>query len=1443
MFYLPSQILRRVREYGQYFFYHFGRHCATHQIRVILICAVVITSLFYPALAAAGHTLFRISTALDDDGWYVDIPAEWSGGVLRGWRDTMQIWAGHPSLLTSPQTPAYCYEGAVVRAEQLLLDSTGVNLGSLKQALISIQQLQGRLQDAIDAQQIPCIRAVPLGDCLTLSPLLFWDARGDDLHANSSVAGVPIRPEMVTASRLNPRRPLQSAEYLVLTYFLMDTQQQQQRATWLNVVRAAARDMHAPGQKPIQVRLQEQQDLSLLGLDLARPPAPRHAQMDLGIISAFIYVVYALFLAYLTWSMRRMDGVHSRMGLTFTATVEIVVSTIASLSICALVGFEISLVPGVLLPILIVFIGAEHMINIVDTVTKTNVALPVRERLAQGLSRAGTSNTLKLITYNSILGVIAGTSDDGVIRQFTTFAIVVLVAHWFLAHTFFATVLSIDMSRLELQEMLSLRQDGLDSDHNTKRANPIRGEDKRDPSDPFLYLDEIGRVVERFLHGRATKNFSLMLLLATITTLYYAKAPVLLGEHWDPLDTDPAVLASSPLTFVSEEVKDEAAVRIWQLLNPNLVSPFCVAIQTPVILSANAHWKTAPSSLGDGDSGFLTAFVSFVISVIRFPLRLFFYHPRTFRLLAWIFKIMVLPISFTTFLLWRLLLYLLKNAELLEAYHEGDGEYHIGQGSYQATVDEKHTSLEGHMTFSTLPRTFVSDVEMIASSADGRVVASVGARNEIALWKLADEFDFCQAKGKAGPRRACVDVSEVLSRPLTALARPPASALLLPPPALASTSRAAYTVTSIALSHSGEYLAVGTGAGLLAVWLVKWDLKDSFSIGELVGLMAIQNINVGIVSIHFAPPPDAGRRSLSRTPPPNLSRKQTSCAYDQVAIVTYEGGNVVKWRFGKDEPTASFITPTSHAPVTKASVIPFALPFRHESRILVAHHLEDGMLELTDVTHSDTEVPVVPPGYRVCAGTSSDNVVQVHVCSMLLGFAPRLILACATGSGVVSLWDGSTQDLITVLDDSFGRISQLRVAPVQCTACRFCGHLPMESFSVVFSTGYALRFFDIHIEDEQTQRCACTRSTLIPAAAGASSVHRHGRCSSNASQTDSPTRSRKRPVTSADKNSPAPFPVSAHGVHSRRASEKNLAAEYSNGNSRRGSMDSASSLNLYYADSDRRTHDAIMMAYTGETIGPSNRSFWLRATPLLAIEAVCERGCWEASDTGVFGFKRRARAKNQAGHVAGRHDIFISSERHPGVEKKVGLTAPVLDRWEVWKFDPALPVLRSSTLAALSASDEGECRAAQQDEEDTPRLPFTRVSPLTYVSRAFDLSRRSEGLSGTRAGDFLSERYTFSENTAGKITKGVSCLLMRQSTGEELARYVHASPKECLSAGEKRPTLRIYPSCDINIEFAILRFVPTHGKKHRDRMGDGTSACARDEDPQGDGGGTEGGGG
>lgn len=161
----------------------------------------------------------------------------------------------------------------------------------------------------------------------------------------------------------------------------------------------------------------------------------------------------------------------------------------------------------------------------VDAVSTTSITLSVKQRIAEGLSRAGTSNTLKVVSYNSILGVIA-VFATGAIRQFCAFAIVVLVAHWFLAHTFFMAVLSIDIQRLEVSHPALLVRAGPDFIHqleellrqNSYLTPAIPNSTKVTPDDgkSTSKWDSLMLFTRGLLSGRATKNLSLLLVMHSL---------------------------------------------------------------------------------------------------------------------------------------------------------------------------------------------------------------------------------------------------------------------------------------------------------------------------------------------------------------------------------------------------------------------------------------------------------------------------------------------------------------------------------------------------------------------------------------------------------------------------------------------------------------------------------------------------------------------------------------------------------------------------------------------------------------------------------------------------------------------------------------------------------------------------------------------------------------
>lgn len=346
----------------------YNSHCATHQIRVILISCVVITSLFYPALDV--YTSSKNSSPAILDKF---ISANTATGITTP-KDLVNLWSGHDTLHIheDPITHAQCREA--LRVERILIQSPLVDDDRAlnHRILSSTLHLEQLLQDLASTADAPCLKG-PNGQCFVISPLAFWaynrDALLSDVNIldtlsnsnNISVAGIPITPHMVLAGRGSYEHPgaanrLDYATFLTLTYFFPKSAcwaSEPQHAWWVQTVKSAVAQ-----NAEVIVQLPE---ASLIALEVCiyRRPAftflvhyvPVPFQYDLHLsegrsaISAFLYLAYIGFFAYVAWSVRRMDAVHSRLGVTFTALVEIAVSTITSLSVCALVGFKITMVP------------------------------------------------------------------------------------------------------------------------------------------------------------------------------------------------------------------------------------------------------------------------------------------------------------------------------------------------------------------------------------------------------------------------------------------------------------------------------------------------------------------------------------------------------------------------------------------------------------------------------------------------------------------------------------------------------------------------------------------------------------------------------------------------------------------------------------------------------------------------------------------------------------------------------------------------------------------------------------------------------------------------------------------------------------------------------------------------------------------------------------------
>lgn len=148
--------------------------------------------------------------------------------------------------------------------------------------------------------------------------------------------------------------------------------------------------------------------------------------------------------------MRRMDRVHSRPGLLFTAFVTMGTSTLLSLSVCKILRFSVDGIPWKLIPLLITVLAVDNTFVLTHAVVSTPVEWPIAQRVGQGLAKVGPSMFLALVVEHILLFTAWGFIPIRSVREMVLLAAVALKADAAMQITLFLPVLSIDIQRLEV---------------------------------------------------------------------------------------------------------------------------------------------------------------------------------------------------------------------------------------------------------------------------------------------------------------------------------------------------------------------------------------------------------------------------------------------------------------------------------------------------------------------------------------------------------------------------------------------------------------------------------------------------------------------------------------------------------------------------------------------------------------------------------------------------------------------------------------------------------------------------------------------------------------------------------------------------------------------------------------------------------------------------------
>ncbi|CDS01201.1 related to Sterol regulatory element binding protein cleavage-activating protein [Sporisorium scitamineum] len=829
-------LVRQFRSQGETLFQHHGRWISKHQIRTLLLCSLVITSLFYPAVgiyfwASKGGP--GVSRGDAKSVWrslstpFMDSFASSGRKHVNSLSDLRMIWDDARDLQAidvsdakvlldhrarqSPSTadataPAFSRPRCQsIRVEHVFVTTDDVMAGRgprfgvlEKRILNSALQLQNSIEselrkdvdeDALE-HDLVCIQArssfpgrspslntasgnVEPAACLTLSPLEYWsmDSQAilhDDAPAqfvaqsllNRTRLGAPLSPSTTLAGRWHLFKRLPRAEFLAFTFFLRNddpnscsqarVSQSIARLTVPSVAGATAgrSSWHEVLTRVTggQVRLIASPENISHSLVLQFAPdaaASKHKPTHIFLLTAYAFVII-----YISRGLIKLRKVHSRFGLAFTGTTQLLISMIMSVSICALLGIRLTLVPWELLPFVIVVVGSENMYSLTKAIVDTPLSLTVSSRIAHGLGKVGVPITLTTLADILLLLVIALFIGVRAVREFCVFAIFSLIMDWFLQMTFFVTVLSIDMQRLELADLLtqgtrlSRKQDHNSHSHDSQMNGNDGGSDDTDrdthpdgkrrngatgahATSGSIVLAALSKVWK----ARTARTASLTLILVYMGGLYlyygtgfpsHQQSSYVLPDDWDTI-RQPPVSASTFDPFGHLDTRlhpslpwwtSSPSADFWTSLNPMGAQELRIDVKPWTILSlrSSTEGELPPS---------VATFAGWAL-----------FRPRI-RAVVWFAKLVILPISGTTALLWLLLLYLLKDTELLDAQRDKS----------EADPSEDLSSSTAASALSSLtPKTAIiahahsCDVEFLV--CDDGLAASIDNGRGIHVWTI-----------------------------------------------------------------------------------------------------------------------------------------------------------------------------------------------------------------------------------------------------------------------------------------------------------------------------------------------------------------------------------------------------------------------------------------------------------------------------------------------------------------------------------------------------------------------------------------------------------------------------------------------------------------------------------------------------------------------------------
>ncbi|KAK0392183.1 hypothetical protein NLU13_1681 [Sarocladium strictum] len=664
----------------------YGRYAARHVVTTLLISVAVAAVLIYPIPFLFTNDFINGASNLPHHVWTAAQPLPYSielepDVIMRS------VWL-HGSYMEALNSDLL--EAAVDVQDALLgvtedFDPVGVRSSDA-------------IGDGVEADLSPSQRdSLHVTNGLTNqswffhSPLQYWSSSKDrilrdgDILATvnkqknlSTSAGMTLRHSIVFSGKHFEDRQLRAADALVITLLhLRDSpvgRQWERKARLLDAKLRDQWDIYHPDSQAPASQLYEFQ---------FRPISLQD--------SISLALAYGLTLGYFFVSLSKLRAVKSKVGLMVTVVAQVTFSVMSSFTICAVFNMDLSRIPRAAYPLAILSMSLENVFRLINAVILTPAQDSTSNRIGYAWGETAPiamASTLQNIVM--LLGLSRLVSYG--VSAFCIFAAVAIVFDFFYLSTFFLSVLSVDVRRLELSDALdkaALQQTHMSNSTNRERLNMV---DRVLQGKITLSTRIAGSIVTiGFVLIAQWHFFDDESMLQTITRLCRGNAHVT-KQAWARKSTLQELhQVRSPTSWLRMQ-DHETAEEVIKIIKPTAYS-YVAQVYEPIVLVLK-HSDRTPRGR---QSALLPAAYDFVNHELSRAIVIIVVVLAAIRLL-------------TSFLL-------------------RDEEEH---SALQAEAEAEHDSL---LSAKTLAGGHALDIAMLSTSSDGHVV-SVGLDRLIRVWNV-----------------------------------------------------------------------------------------------------------------------------------------------------------------------------------------------------------------------------------------------------------------------------------------------------------------------------------------------------------------------------------------------------------------------------------------------------------------------------------------------------------------------------------------------------------------------------------------------------------------------------------------------------------------------------------------------------------------------------------